>query len=227
MSNQTLQLTDELYVYLKAKGVRESSALAALREETAALPMSMMQIAPEQGQFMAMLIKLIGARRCLEVGTFTGYSALACAEALPADGRLVALDISEEWTAIGRRHWAAAGLADRIDLRLGPAAESLQALLDDGEADSFDFLFIDADKTGYAQYYELGLELLRPGGLVAVDNVLWDGAVAAPGPGDDDTEALRRFNDALAADQRVDLVMVPIGDGLSLARKRVAGESSD
>ena len=222
MSNQTLQLTDELYAYLKAKGVRESPALAALREETASLPMAVMQIAPEQGQFMAMLIRLTGARRCLEVGTFTGYSALACAEALPVDGQLVALDISEEWTAIGRRHWSAAGLADRIDLRLGPAAESMQAMLDEGQAGSFDFLFIDADKTGYARYYELGLELLRPGGLVAVDNVLWDGAVAAPGPGDADTEALRAFNDALILDRRVDLVMVPVGDGLSLARKRGA-----
>lgn len=225
MSTETLQLTDEIYAYLKDKGVRESPALAALREETAGLPMSMMQIAPEQGAFMAMLIRLTGARLCLEVGTFTGYSALACAEALPADGKLIALDISDEWTSIGRRHWAAAGLADRIDLRLGPAAESLHRLLDEGRAGSFDFMFIDADKTGYLDYYELGLALLRPGGLIAVDNVLWSGSVAAPGPGDDDTEALRRFNDSLVADDRVDLVMVPIGDGLSLARKRVsAGE---
>lgn len=223
MSTQTLPLTDEIYAYLLARGVRESAALAALREETAALPMSVMQISPEQGQFMAMLVRLTGARRCLEVGTFTGYSALACAEALPDGGRLIALDISEEWTAIARRHWAAAGVADRIELRLGPAAASLQRLLDEGGAGSFDFLFIDADKPGYSRYYELGLELLRPGGLVAVDNVLWSGAVAAPGPGDEDTEALRRFNDALAVDQRVDLVMVPVGDGLSLARKRGTG----
>jgi predicted O-methyltransferase YrrM len=225
MSNETLPLTDDLYAYLKEKGIRESAALAALREETASLPMSMMQIAPEQGQFMAMLIRLTGARLCLEVGTFTGYSALACAEALPTNGKLIALDISDEWTAIGRRHWAAAGLADRIDLRLGPAADSLKALLDEGRAGSFDFMFIDADKTGYLNYYELGLQLLRPGGLVAVDNVLWSGAVAAPGPGDEDTEALRRFNDALADDKRIDLVMVPIGDGLSLARKRIGAES--
>lgn len=224
MSNETLPLTDELYAYLKAKGVRESAALAALREETASMPMAVMQIAPEQGQFMAMLILLTGARLCLEVGTFTGYSALACAEALPPDGKLIALDISEEWTAIGRRHWAAAGVDDRIDLRLGPAFDSLNRLLDEGRAGSFDFMFIDADKTGYLDYYELGLALLRPGGLVAVDNVLWSGSVAAPGPGDDDTEALRRFNDALVEDDRVDLVMVPIGDGLSLARKRIVGE---
>jgi len=224
VSNETLPLSAEIYAYLKEKGVRESAALAALREETASLPMSMMQIAPEQGQFMAMLIRLTGAKRCLEVGTFTGYSALACAEALPPDGSLTALDISDEWTAIGRRHWAAAGLADRIDLRIGPAYDSMQRLLDEGKAGSFDFLFIDADKTGYRNYYELGLQLLRPGGLIAVDNVLWGGAVAQPGPGDDDTEALRLFNDALAKDDRVDLVMVPIGDGLSLARKHNTGD---
>jgi caffeoyl-CoA O-methyltransferase len=179
-----------------------------------------MQVSPEQGQFMALLVRLLGARRCLEVGTFTGYSALACALALPPDGRLVTLDISAEWTAVARRHWLDAGVADRIDLRLGPAAGSLAALLAEGAADSFDFAFVDADKTGYDAYYELALQLVRPGGLIAFDNVLWSGRVADPNAQDADTTALRALNRKLHADARVDLSMLPIGDGLTLARRR-------
>ena len=220
MSNRTLELNETLYDYLCAVSLREHELLAELRCETAALPMAGMQISPEQGQFMALLIRLMGARRCLEVGTFTGYSALACALALPADGQLVALDISAEWTAIGRRYWAAAGVAERIDLRLGPAQDSLHRLLDAGAGGSFDFMFIDADKTGYRAYYELGLQLIRPGGVILVDNVLWDGRVADPAVDDADTCAIREFNSALAADTRIDLSMLPIGDGLSLARRR-------
>lgn len=219
MSNRNLSLDDGLYAYLKKVSVREPQLLIELREETARLPEARMQIGPEQGQFMALLLRLMGARRCLEVGTFTGYSALVCALALPADGQLVAMDVNDEWTRIGRKYWDRAGVAEKIDLRLGPALEGLQAILDSGGEDAFDFMFIDADKTGYAQYYELGLQLVRPGGLIAFDNVLWGGAVADMSDNSDDTRALRALNAALHADQRIELSMVPIGDGLTLARK--------
>jgi caffeoyl-CoA O-methyltransferase len=184
------------------------------------MPRAGMQIAPEQGQFMAMLVTLLGARRTLEVGVFTGYSALAVALALPHDGRVVALDISEEWTNVGRRYWQAAGVADKVDLRVGPAAESLQALVAEGCTGEFDFAFIDADKARYDTYYELALQLVRPGGLIAIDNVLWGGSVADPADQDVDTRALRALNEKLHGDTRIDLAMVPIGDGLTLARKR-------
>jgi predicted O-methyltransferase YrrM len=220
MSRRSLNLDDRLYDYLQAVSLREPPVLRELREETARLPMAMMQISPEQGQFMAWLVRATGARRCLEVGTFTGYSALACALALPVDGRLVALDVSEEWTAIARRYWVRAGVADRIELRLGPAARELQRLLDEGAAGSFDFLFIDADKTSYGSYLELGHRLLRVGGLVAIDNVLWSGRVADPAVVDEDTAALRALNAALLDDQRFDLSLLPVGDGLTLLRKR-------
>ncbi len=220
MANRTIQLTDELQAYLQAKGVRESAALAALREETGQLPAAVMQIGPEQGQFMALLIQLCGAKRCLEVGCFTGYSTLACAQALPDDGRITTLDISEEWTRIAQRHWRAAELHGRIDLRLGPAEESMQGLLAEQGPDSFDFIFIDADKTNYQTYYELGLDLLEPGGLILVDNVLWGGAVVDAAQADADTSAIRAFNTALSQDRRVDIAMLPVGDGLTLARKR-------
>lgn len=220
MSVRTIALDDRLYEYLLAHGVRESPLLARLRQETRGLPMARMQISPEQGQFMALLVRLTGARRCLEIGTFTGYSALCCAEALPEDGRLVALDVSEEWTAIARRYWREAGLAGRIELRLGPASGSLRAMLAAGQAGTFDFAFVDADKPGYADYYERCLELLRPGGLVLFDNVLWSGRVADPADADPDTVALRQLNAALAGDPRIDLAMLPVGDGLTLARKR-------
>jgi O-methyltransferase len=220
MSTRTLNLDDRLYAYLLSVGVREPEVLARLRAETAALPMARMQISPEQGQFMALLVRLMGARRCLEVGTFTGYSSLACALALPPDGELIAMDVSAEWTAIARRYWQEAGVADRIRLRLGPAADTLAELAAGPGAGSFDFMFVDADKTGYARYYELGLKLLRPGGLMAFDNVLWGGRVADPANQDDDTVALRELNGQLHRDGRVDMVLAPIGDGLTLVRKR-------
>ena len=191
-----------------------------LREETAALEMAQMQIGPEQGQFMALLVELMGARKTLEVGTFTGYSALAVALALPEVGRLVACDISEEWTAMGRRYWEEAGVAHKIDLRLAPALETLDELLTEGSAGTFDFAFIDADKEGYDAYYERSLELIRTGGLIAFDNTLWEGKVVDPTATDVDTEAIRAINTKLAGDERVTLSLLPVGDGLTLARKR-------
>ena len=220
MSRQSIGLDGRLYGYLLGASLREPPALARLREETAAHPRAGMQIAPEQGQFMQLLLKLVDARRVIEVGVFTGYSSLAMALALPDDGRILACDISEEYTAIARRHWAAAGVAAKIELVLGPARDTLDARLAAGEAGSYDFAFIDADKGGYLDYYERLLALLRPGGLVAVDNTLWDGAVADPADRSPDTVALREFNARLHADERVDLSLVPIGDGLTLARKR-------
>ena len=220
MSNRTIALDDALHAYMLSVSVREPPLLARLREETAGLPDARMQIAPEQGQFMALLVRLVGARRAIEVGTFTGYSALCVAEALPSDGRLVALDVSAEWTAIARRYWADAGVADRIDLRLAPAADSLDRMIADGEAGTLDFAFIDADKDNYELYFERCLTLVRPGGLIAVDNVLWNGRVAEAAHDDKDTVAIRAFNAARRDDTRVDLSLVPIGDGLTLARKR-------
>jgi predicted O-methyltransferase YrrM len=220
LSNRTLSLDDRLYDYLLGKSLREPAALAALRAETASHPRINMQIAPEQGQFMQMLVRLIGARRAIEVGVFTGYSSLAVALALPDDGRLLACDISEEFTAIARRHWRLAGVTHKIELVLAPALATLDARLAAGEAGSYDFAFIDADKGGYLAYYERLLKLIRPSGLIAVDNTLWSGAVADPGVRDADTLAIREFNDHLLADQRVDLSLVPIGDGLTLARRR-------
>ncbi len=222
MSSRTLNLDDRLYEYLQRSSLREPEVLACLRAETMCLPMAVMQISPEQGQFMGLLVQLLGARRCLEVGTFTGYSALACALVLPRDGELVALDISQEWTAIGRRYWAEAGVLDRIHLKLGPASDSLRQLRRDGGDGTFDFMFIDADKTGYADYVEQGFHLVRSGGLIAIDNVLWSGLVADPAVADADTAALRSLNEQLLRDPRFDLSMVPIGDGLTLLRKRSA-----
>ena len=220
MSKRTITLDDHLYDYLSAVSLREPELLARLREETAALPEARMQIAPEQGQFMAMLVRLMSAREILEVGTFTGYSALAMALALPPDGHIVACDVSAEWTAIGRRYWREAGVAERIELRLAPAIETLEALLADGGEDRFDFAFIDADKSGYHAYYEACLKLVRPGGLIVVDNTLWDGRVADDSVQDANTCAIRAFNAAVHEDVRVDLSLVPIGDGLTLARRR-------
>ena len=220
MSNRTLPLNDRLYDYLLAKSLREPAALAALRAETASHPRVNMQIAPEQGQFMQMLVRLIGARRTVEVGVFTGYSSLAVALALPDDGRVLACDISEEYTAIARRHWQLAGVAHKVELVLAPALGTLDARLAAGEAGSYDFAFIDADKGGYLAYYERLLRLIRPGGLIAVDNTLWSGAVADPADREADTLALRAFNDRLLADERIELSLVPIGDGLTLARRR-------
>ena len=220
MSSRTIPMTDRLYDYLLKVSLREPPLLAALRAETAKLPMAGMQISPEQGQFMALLAELIGARRAIEVGTFTGYSALCVAQALPADGKLIACDISEEFTSVARRYWAKSGIADRIELRLAPALDTLKSLLAGGGAGSFDFAFIDADKTQYDAYYEAILKLLRPGGLMTIDNVLWSGAVADGRRRDADTVALRALNEKLNTDKRITLSMLPIGDGLTLARKR-------
>jgi O-methyltransferase len=220
MSNRTLPLNDTLHDYLLSHSLREPELLRELRKVTAALPEANMQIAPEQGQFMALLVELTGAKQILEVGSFTGYSALWMALALPPDGRLLACDLSREWTDIGARYWRKADVLERIDLRIGPALETLDALLADGDAGRFDLAFVDADKANYLHYYERCLRLLRPGGLLLFDNVLWDGAVADAGVTDEDTAAIRALNHALHRDQRISLSMLPIGDGLSLARKR-------
>jgi len=220
MSNRSIQLNDAVYDYLLQVSLRETDQLRQLRQETAGIPLANMQIAPEQGQFMALLVQLLGVRRAIEIGVFTGYSALAVALALPADGRLIACDINETWTAMAREHWQKAGVADKIDLRLAPALETLDALLQENQAGTFDFAFIDADKGGYIEYYERLLQLLRPGGLIAVDNVLWDGTVADPNNTDADTVALRAFNEHLRVDERIALSLVPIGDGVTLAMKR-------
>jgi predicted O-methyltransferase YrrM len=220
MSQSTLSLTPSLHRYLLEHGLREPAILARLRAVTAALPTANMQIAPEQGQFLQLLVRTLGARRCIEVGTFTGYSSLAVALALPGDGRLVACDVSAEWTQVARQFWREAGVDSRIDLRLQPALRTLDELLAEGHASAFDFAFIDADKTNYCAYYEKVLDLLRPGGLICVDNVLWNGAVADPSVNDADTQALRAFNELVHRDERVDLSMLPLGDGLTVLRKR-------
>jgi predicted O-methyltransferase YrrM len=220
MSNRTLSLDDRTYDYLLRHSLREPESLARLRAETAWHPQVNMQIAPEQGQFMQMLVRLMGARRAIEVGVFTGYSSLAVVLAMPPEGRLLACDISEEFTAIARRHWQAAGVADRIELVIAPAKRTLDARLAAGEAGQYDLAFIDADKTGYLAYYERLLKLVRPGGLIVVDNTLWSGKVANASNRDEDTVALREFNDVLHADPRIDLSLLPLGDGLTLARRR-------
>ncbi len=221
MSSHTIDLTDALHEYLVRQGLRESEAARGLRAETlAATRWHVMQISPEQGAFMALLVRLLGARRAVEVGTFTGYSALVVAEALPADGRLVACDVSEEWTAIGRPFWERAGVAHKIDLRLRPAVETLDALLADGQSGAFDFAFIDADKANYDAYYERCLRLLRPGGVVGIDNVLWGGRVADAAVTDQDTAAIRALNAKVRDDARVHATMLPIGDGFTLALKK-------
>jgi caffeoyl-CoA O-methyltransferase len=219
MANRTLTLDDGLYEYLLSHSLREHPAQAALREATRSHPHAGMQIGPEQGQFMALLVRLIGARRTLEIGVFTGYSALAVALALPDDGYVLACDVSDEYTRIGKPFWSAAGVAHKIDLRLAPARETLDARLAAGEAGRYDFAFIDADKTSYDDYYERCLRLVRDGGLIAIDNVLWSGSVARPAK-TADTAALQALNDKLHDDERIDLSLVPIGDGLTLARKR-------
>lgn len=216
MSNRTIEMTEEVVEYVRRVGVREHPVLARLRKETAPLPMAQMQIGPEQGAFMALLVKLLGARQVLEIGTFTGYSSTAMALALPADGRIVCCDVSREWTDVAQRAWADAGVADRVDLRLAPASETL-ATLDD---DSFDMAFIDADKIGYDAYYEGCLRVVRPGGLILMDNTLQGGRVADPSADDDNVRAIRALNDKIAGDERVDAVLLPLADGLTLARVR-------
>ncbi|MGH8184267.1 MAG: class I SAM-dependent methyltransferase [Rhodanobacteraceae bacterium] len=219
MSRRTIDLDDTLYQYLLDHSLREHPEQTALREATAKHPHGGMQISPEQGQFMQLLVKLIGSRRTLEIGTFTGYSALTVALALPVNGKILACDISDEYTSIGKPYWKRAGIADKIELVIAPAVQTLDARLAAGEAGRYDFAFIDADKTGYDGYYERCLQLVRTGGLIAFDNVLWGGDVAKPG-GDADTLALKALNDKLHRDARIDMAMLPIGDGLTLARKR-------
>ncbi len=219
MTNKTITLNDGIYEYLLDVSLREPEVLRHLREETARMADGNMQIAPEQGQFMGLLARLTGARRALEIGTFTGYSALSVALQLPADGRLIACDISTEWTAVARRYFEAAGVADRIELKIAPALQTLDDLLARGQAGSIDMAFIDADKENYLHYYERALRLLRTGGLIVVDNVLWDGKVADPAASDSATVAIRAFNARLRVDERVMLSMLPVGDGITLALK--------
>ncbi len=219
MSNKAINMTEGLYEYLLSVSLREPPLLKRLREETTRERYARMQIAPDQGQFMALLVKLMGAKKALEIGVFTGYSALSVALALPADGKLIACDVSEEWTGIARRYWQEAGVAHKIDLRLAPALATLDQLLRDGQAGTFDFAFIDADKTNYDNYYERTLQLLRAGGLMVIDNVLWSGDVANPAIQDDDTRALRALNEKLHHDPRIALSMIPVADGLTLALK--------
>ena len=216
MANRTLTLTDEIVDYVRRAGVREHPVLARLREETAPMPMSQMQIGPDQGAFMALLVRLIGARQILEIGTFTGYSSTAMALALPADGRIVCCDVSREWTDVARRAWTDAGVQDRVDLRIAPATETLASLDDD----SFDLAFIDADKPSYDAYYEGCLRVVRPGGLILLDNTLQGGRVADPSADDENVTAIRALNDKIAADERVDMVLLPLADGLTMARVR-------
>ncbi len=220
MSPRTIPLDDRLYGYLLAVSLREPAVLSRNREETARLPDAGMQVAPEQGQFLRLLVELMGARRALEVGVFTGYSSTSIALSLPEDGQLVACDLSEEWTRIARRTWRDAGVESRIDLRLAPALDTLSALLSEGGTSSFDFAFVDADKENYVEYYERCLELVRPGGLLAFDNALWDGRVADPLDHSESTAGIRALNELLREDGRVSTSLVPIGDGLMLARKR-------
>jgi predicted O-methyltransferase YrrM len=220
MSNKSNLDLDALYDYICSVSVREPLILQALRKETEKDPMSRMQIAPEQGQFMALLLKLMGARRVIEVGTFTGYSALAMALALPADGQIICCDISEKWTSIAREYWQRAHMEQKIDLQLAPAVTTLQSLVNDGLTEHFDFAFIDADKEQYNNYYELCLKLIRPNGLIVIDNTLWSGNVIDPSAQDVDTNAIRALNLKLKDDARVDLSLLPVADGLTLLRKR-------
>lgn len=220
MTGRTLALDDDLYRYLLNVSLRESPLLKRLREETAHLSMSRWQIAPEQGQFMSLLVQLTGARRLLEIGTFTGYSAICLASAMPSDGQLICCDLPGDYNAIARRYWHEAGLLERIDLRLAPALETLTALERGGQGDSFDLIFIDADKANYPVYLEHALALVRPGGLILFDNVLWSGRVLESQPDSADTRAIQSLNRRLKNDARIDLSLLPIGDGLTLCRKR-------
>ena len=215
-----LNIDTALWEYMRSVTLREPEILRRLREETVDLPNSSCQISAEQGQFMALLMHLIGARRTIEIGVYTGYSALVVAQALPDDGRIIACDINEEWTAIARRYWREAGVERKIDLRIGLALNTLDALIANGQANRFDFIFIDADKTNYKNYYERALVLVRPGGLIAVDNVLWYGRVIDASIDDPDTRAIRAFNAQLKGDDRVWLSMLPVRDGLTLACKK-------
>jgi len=218
MSNKTLCLTEELYEYMLSVSLREPDILRELRLETAQDENAHMQISPEQGQFMALLVKLLGAKRTLEIGVYTGYSSLCIGLGLPEDGRVIACDVNREWTDTAERYWRKAGVQDRIELHLGPAQQTLEGFCAEG-TDSFDFAFIDADKKNYDMYYEYCLQLIRPRGLIAIDNMLWKGAVADAAVNDDDTVAIRALNRKIHADPRVEISLVPIADGLALARR--------
>jgi caffeoyl-CoA O-methyltransferase len=220
MSRRTVPLTDELYDYYREMSVRESDVHRRLREETGKLENAQMQISPEQGQFMTLFVGAMGAQRAIEIGTFTGYSTLCIAQGLADDGELIALDIDEEWPSFGKRYWAEAGVGQKVDFRPGPALDSLDALIADGREGEFDFVFIDADKENIDGYYERALRLVRQGGVIAVDNTLWDGKVADPSVTDSRTKAIRGFNATVVDDRRVTLSLVPIGDGLTLLRKK-------
>lgn len=220
MANKTIGISDELAAYVVQVGTREPEVLVRLREETAAIPQHGMQIAPEEGAFLAMLVELTGARRCIEIGTFTGYSSTAVALALPEDGRLICCDVSEEWTSLARKYWGEAEVAGKIDLRIAPAAETLDQLLADGEEGAYDFAFIDADKTGYDGYYERLLRLVRSGGLIAIDNTLWGGSVLDQDSEDEDARAIQTLNTKLAGDSRITLCLLPVADGVTLVRRR-------
>jgi len=221
LSNRTLSIDDRLYVYLCDVAITEPELLRQLREETAQIEYSVMQISPEQGQFMSFLIKLMGAKRAIEIGTFTGYSSICVADSMPADGRLICCDISPQWTQIAEKYWALAKLEDKIKLYSQPAEQTLQMLLDTGAEKTFDFVFIDADKQNYIKYYEMALRLLRKGGVIAVDNTLWSGAVADPENVEPGTRAIRRFNEMIKVDTRVSQSLLPIGDGLTLILKEI------
>ena len=220
MSAQHLQINDALIEYARKSSSPESDVMVRLREETAQLPAGRMQITPEVGNLLGMFVRLLGAKRCIEVGVFTGYSSLSMARALPPDGRIIACDVSEQWTAVGRRYWAESGLDKTIDLRLAPALDTLDALLAAGELGTYDFAFIDADKANYSGYYDRLMRLIRPGGLIVIDNVLWYGRVIDSRENDIDTVAIRAFNAKLSADPRIEVAMLPIGDGLTLAFKK-------
>ncbi len=220
MSSRTLAVTPRIHAYMMEAALRDSPVLADLRRETEKLESAGMQIAPEQGQFLALLVEILGAHRYLEIGTFTGYSSLSVALALPPDGRITALDKNRDWTGVAQRYWRRAGVDSKIELRLGPGKETLDAMLAGGAAGSYDLAFIDADKVNYDVYYERCLKLLRPGGVVAIDNVLWGGAVAEPDQDDEDTVAIRELNRKIRDDMRVTCSLVPIGDGLMLCRRR-------
>jgi caffeoyl-CoA O-methyltransferase len=220
MSNKASSLDNQLYEYLLSVSLREPEVLFRLREETVRHPRAQMQIAPEQGQLMSLLLQAIGAKKTLELGVFTGYSSLCTALTLPDDGKIVACDISEEFTAVAKRYWQEAGVAHKIDLRLAPALDTLEQLLAEGQAETFDFAFIDADKENYAHYYDRVFHLIRPGGLIAIDNVLWSGRVIQPDAQDQGTIAIREFNAKLMQDDRVVLSLVPIADGLTLVWKK-------
>ncbi len=221
MSNRTLSIDDRIYDYLCDVSINESELLRQLREETTKIEYSVMQISPEQGQFMSLLIKLMGATRAIEIGTFTGYSSICIASAMPENGKLVCCDISPQWTDIAEKYWVLAGLENKIDLYIQPAEQTLQMLLDDGAERSFDFIFIDADKQNYIMYYEMALRLLRKGGMIAVDNTLWSGAVADPENTEAGTRAIRRFNEMIKNDDRVSQSLLTIGDGLTLILKEL------